>query len=232
MSLQSIACSGGGAGVHEDVGSEPALEADGTAEDALVRGPLVNAPAVASISQMPCLGVLVGRRTVLTSASCYKDTPANIPRTVWFPDGSGRTYAVASVVVHPAFRTQGVDTPSHDLAVLILDTAPPIRPYAVGRTAPSVGQSLTLITSGISLAVRRRANIQVQSASGAKFTWAQARDDQLTRYEYGAPVLDRGVLVGLLSHAELSPVATGLRLSAYATWITQVTGGDVVLATR
>jgi hypothetical protein len=194
----------------------------------------VNAPAVGAFNLYDCMGVLVGRRTVLTTASCFVDTGRFPPREVVFADATGRKWRVASGTLHPGYRLDAAGGRVHDLAVVTLAAAPGIRPFALGKSGPTVGRSLTLIGyAGLAESDRRgQAPIQVQAAAGGRFTGMQNAANSASRFERGASVLDRGVLVALLSDDNHRAVATGVRLSAYATWITQVTGGDVVLATR
>lgn len=92
-----------------------------------------------------CTGTLVARDVVLTAAHCAKDV-----RDLAFGWGAvedGDTVRVRAVASHPRYQPprahDGFGVQGYDIALLELDSAPPLEPLAMGLT-PRSGPALAL----------------------------------------------------------------------------------------
>ncbi|MGC4115996.1 MAG: trypsin-like serine protease [Myxococcales bacterium] len=188
-----------------------------------------------------CTGTLVGAKTVITAAHCIESTTAS---RYAFILGS-TAYPANSVTVHPSWDGNADSGEGkYDIAVIVLKTSPNITPTPVATAAPFVGQEVTLVGFGVTgenynnYGTKRITTNNLSKVVATKIYWMPSGGVGTTCYgDSGGPafanVNGQEVLLGVTSGGE-SPCETGYswdtRVDYYVSWISSVTGGDVVKA--
>jgi hypothetical protein len=222
----------------DQTGERQAAITDGTLDSGHLSVGMLIAKGSTSCSASPlqgavCTITLVGQRTLLTAAHCIHPGEVHI---VCFDNQT--TYKPKSLVPHSGWNSTTLE---NDIAVVLLDTPPPITPSIIARTPPTTGQTITLVGFGTTDEVLKDAGSKRIATNAIKDLWA-------TRFSYagtgggvgntchgdsGGPafsnVAGSEVQVGVTS-AGLTPCGTlgySTRVDAYTGWLEQVSGGDL-----
>lgn len=203
-------------------------------------------PSVGMLRTYPakfsCTATLVGKRTVLTAGHCAADP---LQYAVVF---QGVEYPVIKKEVNPAYlplhgkSTFSINDSAKDIAVLILQFAPPIPPTPVAAIPPPAGAGLTLVGFGITgngqqdSGVKRVAQSRVAEVVGDALVWGQqgAGLGNTCSGDSGGPQLwqlgNQEAQVSVTSAGNCVNRGFGPRVDRFMSWIKAVSGGDVVVA--
>jgi V8-like Glu-specific endopeptidase len=188
-----------------------------------------------------CTATLIGAKTVLCAAHCITSSASAYSFVV-----GGKTYAAQSVTVHPSWNgSYNNGEGKNDLSVIILKTAPTVTPTPITTTAPFAGQVVTLVGYGVTsdnvddYGTKRIAHNVITSLASTVIYWDPGQgtyQGQSTCYgDSGGPAFATvngvEVQVGITSGGS-EPCDTGYswdtNVYLFASWISQVAGGDVV----
>jgi secreted trypsin-like serine protease len=180
-----------------------------------------------------CTATLIGKKTVLTAAHCVSPGATHT-----FTTDDGVKHLSAKVVRHPSYNSYQI---TNDVAVIILQTEPAVAPMPINLTPPSSGLEVTIVGFGKTseysndAGVKRMAKNKISSVGSTQFSIAGSSTlGNLCNGDSGGPsyAIVNGVEVDLGVHSTKSGAcgsgSTDMRVDAYADWITQTAGGDVV----
>lgn len=187
-----------------------------------------------------CTGTLVGRRTVLTAAHCILGSAS---KTSFVLDE--KAYAARRAVAHPRWDDEADDGEGkNDIALLLLEASPGVKPSPISTRAPKLGQHLTLVGYGVTgddaddFGTRRVTYNAINALGSTKLYFSATSGVGTTCYgDSGGPAFSKvggeEVQVGVTSGG-VSPCEWGdawdTRVDLFADWIGSVSGGDVVVA--
>jgi uncharacterized protein YkwD len=176
-----------------------------------------------------CTATLVGKRTVLTAGHCVPSQSAVFVL-------NGQSFPSAKVFRHPNYGGGNYS----DIAVVILQQAPPVAPSPIANFAPHVGQPITLVGYGKTgenasdYGTKRVGTNTISDLSGTTLSFQGATN--ICNGDSGGPTFvnvgtpPQEVVVGVHSTKSGFCGAGGndMRVDAYYKWISQVAAGDVV----
>ena len=182
-----------------------------------------------------CTATLVGKHTVLTAAHCVRPG-----MTHQFKLSSG-TYSTTKVVRHPQYVLSRKQGAIYDIALIQLNSDPPITPSEVSRKAPVVGQKITIIGYGVTSSysknsgIKRIAQNTVATVTSTRFTFNGSGGDKgnLCSGDSGGPAFatvdGREVHLGVHSMASQPCGSRGIntRTDAFYSWLKTQSGGDL-----
>lgn len=179
-----------------------------------------------------CTATLVGTRTVLTAAHCV------LPGNQHTFEAEGQSYvsrAKEGVVVHPQWQPDPTKLSLHDIALVLLETAPQVEPRAINRepTAVAEGLPLTLVGYGRAgtdipgLGTKRIATNTVDRVEATRFRFSGTGGGQgsTCHGDSGGPALatidGQEVIVGITSTASetCGDYTWDTRTDAYLDWL-------------
>jgi hypothetical protein len=207
------------------------------AESAIVNGaPDEGHPAVGILDSSAglCTASLVGSRTVLTAGHCV------VPGEAHYFLVDGKAWSVRETQRHPLYSTKHL---GNDVALVVLDQAPPVKPVGISTRAPVAGQALTLVGFGdtgsdsVDSGTKRVGSAVVASVGSTFFVIGDGSGNpsNLCHGDSGGPslsVIDGVELqVGIHSAIEGSCglKAFDMRVDVYADWLGQASRGDLAL---
>ena len=92
-----------------------------------------------------CTATLVGKKTVLSAAHCVQNKSAAVFKV------GGKSYQAAKIIQHPSYSWSKLN--AYDVAVIILSQpVSGVKPYAISKKPPVVGDALTIVGFGITKA--------------------------------------------------------------------------------
>ncbi|MBW2736223.1 MAG: trypsin-like serine protease [Deltaproteobacteria bacterium] len=215
---------------------EPAPEAVGNTQQPIVNGTIDTGHPAVGLMVSPssyCSGTLVGRRTVLTAAHCVNG-PAHF-------DLNGTLHEAATIVTHPQYNST---TFEHDIALLLLKTAPQVVPMRIRTSEVNLGSAMTLVGFGIT--AENATDGEIKRLATNRVAW---RSENFYGYflsvgswgnscsgDSGGPALvpsdkDSGELVfGVTSHVHNCAIdGFSTRVDTHADWIRRNSLGDVFI---
>lgn len=181
-----------------------------------------------------CTATLIGWRTVVTAAHCAREGA----RYFFLLDGVW--YRSRSAHRHPGY-TPGVVAGTDDIAVVLLERAPPIPFASISAYAPAVGQEVTLVGYGITATgaydsgVKRIAVNKVSSLNSLNLLYQGTGNGtgNICSGDSGGPAFatieGREVQVGVHSWGQdpCGTLSASMRVDRYVGWLREVSGGDV-----
>jgi MYXO-CTERM domain-containing protein len=181
-----------------------------------------------------CTATLVGKHTVLTAGHCVYPG-----YTHYFKLASG-TYSSTKVVRHPQYSL-GSQGAKYDIALIRLNSDPPITPSQVARKAPFVGQKITIIGYGVTSSyvknsgVKRMAKNTVATVTSTRITFngSSGETGNTCSGDSGGPAFamvdGREVHLGVHSMASQPCGSRGIntRTDAFYSWLMTQSGGDL-----
>jgi secreted trypsin-like serine protease len=226
----------------EDICRQPALD---EVVPVIVNGQVTeDFPAVGFFhtKTKPVTATLVGKRTVITAAHCID---ADFVHK--FEIG-GKLYEIESAVKHPEFvvnqgdltKMDPLDRADHDLAIVRLKEAPPIRPAVINGFRMKQGQPIVVVGFGETelnkndRGVKRRAQNFVDRVTPNKVEFRGPQS--VCHGDSGGPSFaqfqNQMLLVGI--HSVVSNpcgrFGVDMRVDFYLDWIRQTAGNDVNIA--
>ena len=230
--LAALALTCGACGPNDELefplGAQAAAITDGMPHD--------GHPAVGGLTSGGgiCTATLIGWRTVVTAAHCAQEGARYyfLLEGVWYRSRLAHR--------HPGY-TPGVIAGTDDIAVVLLERAPPV-PYAtVSASAPSVGQEVTLVGYGITATgaydsgVKRIAVNKVSSINKLSLLYKGTGNGtgNICSGDSGGPAFatigGREVQVGVHSWGQdpCGTLSASMRVDRYVGWLREISGGDV-----
>lgn len=182
-----------------------------------------------------CTATLVGKHTVLTAAHCVRPG-----MTHQFRLASG-TYSSTKVVRHPQYVLSRKQGAIYDIALIQLNSDPPVTPSEVSRKAPFVGQKITIIGYGVTSSytknsgIKRIAQNTVATVTSTRITFNGSGGDKgnTCSGDSGGPAFatvdGREVHLGVHSMASQPCGSRGIntRTDAFYSWLKTQSGGDL-----
>ena len=180
-----------------------------------------------------CTATLVGKHTVLTAGHCVR------PGLTHDFSIGGKTYSTTKVVRHPQYSLG--QTAVNDIALIALNSDPPVTPSIVSQKPPFVGQKITIIGYGVTSTnskdsgVKRIARNTVATVTSSRFTFngSGGETGNTCSGDSGGPAFatvdGREVHLGVHSMASQPCGSRGIntRTDAYHSWLLSQSGGDL-----
>ncbi|MBI5544887.1 MAG: trypsin-like serine protease [Deltaproteobacteria bacterium] len=186
-----------------------------------------------------CTATLIGARTVLCAAHCITQRASAYSFVL-----GAKAYPAESVIVHPGWDAEAAEYEGlNDLSVVLLRSAPQVKPTPIATRAPRAGQNLTLVGFGVTgeeerdYGTKRVTYNSIDRVGATKIYWAPVNGIGTTCYgDSGGPAFvdmdGEEVQVGITSGGE-RPCEAGYawdtRVDRFASWIRSVAEGDVVV---
>lgn len=135
-----------------EIGAAPVAEASAAADGPTARivngDPTTEFPAVGFVGPLGCTGTLISPTHVLTAAHCVVANGTQLGDREGEFVLAGRTYNSSKITVHPQYDDFNFGA-GYDLAIIELqEPVLGVTPEKILRTAPQVGQILTLVGFG------------------------------------------------------------------------------------
>lgn len=186
-----------------------------------------------------CTGTLIAPNAVLTAAHCVEGNASGMSFDV-----GGKSYSVEKAVIHPEYET----AKDIDLAVMILsENVTGVDPMEINRTAPKVGQVLTLVGFGATgtpqsghngdFGVKHVGQTPIDNVDATHIRWNydNASESNTAPGDSGGPafvtVNGQEVIAGVTSggsqeNAGLGDESFDVRVDAFANWIDNIVSGS------
>ncbi len=182
-----------------------------------------------------CTATLVGKHTVLTAAHCVH------PGYTHYFQLAGKTYSSTKVVRHPQYSLSQQQGAVNDIALIKLNSDPPVTPTQVSKKAPFKGQKITIIGYGVTSTYKKDSGIKriakntVANVYSTRFTFNGSGGDtgNTCSGDSGGPAL--ATVDGIELHLGVHSMASkpcgnrgiNTRTDAYYSWLMTQSGGDL-----
>lgn len=196
--------------------------------------PLTDHPAVGKLTHSGslCTATLIGKKTVVTASHCVS------PGSTHYFEVGGTKYQAAWAKRHPQYGSGY----SNDIAIVMLNEAPPVEPAMMNITPVAQGLELTIVGFGKTgewsndAGTKRKTQNTASSVTSThiSFQGASGSVGNICNGDSGGPsfatVGGHYVQVGVHSTKSGSCGSGGndIRIDAYQDWVEQTAGGDVV----